>query len=241
MNIVRNLIIAGLILIAVGCNNTSTSEFTTVKVKEVQQVGSYTYLLVKAKGPEYWLAVPSMEASAGETYHYQGGMVMTDFYSKDLDKTFDEVVFLEAVFAGSGSSDQVPGGPMENINMHGAHQSQDVSQGSKIQHKKSGVKVDVNEGDITISDLFSDPGTYEGKTVRIKGEVTKYNAAIMDLNWVHIQDGTEFEGKFDLTATSTETFKEGDMVTVEGILALNKDFGYGYSYELLLEKTTAVE
>ena len=94
MNIVRNLIIAGLILIVVGCNNTSTSEFTTVKVKEVQQVGSYTYLLVKAKGPEYWLAVPSMDVKSGETFHYQGGMLMTDFYSKELDKTFDEVIFL---------------------------------------------------------------------------------------------------------------------------------------------------
>ncbi len=63
----------------------------------------------------------------------------------------------------------------------------------------------------------------------------------MELNWVHIQDGTEFEGKFDLTVTSTESFKVGSVVTLEGVLALNKDFGYGYSYEVLLEKATAIQ
>ncbi len=62
----------------------------------------------------------------------------------------------------------------------------------------------------------------------------------MELNWVHIQDGTEFEGKFDLTATSIESFEVGSTVILEGILALNKDFGYGYKYEILLEKATEV-
>ena len=62
----------------------------------------------------------------------------------------------------------------------------------------------------------------------------------MERNWVHLQDGTEFEGKFDLTVTSSEAFEVGQVVTLEGILALNRDFGYGYSYEILLEKATAV-
>ena len=86
------------------------SEFTTVKVKEVEQVGNYTYLLVKAKGPEFWVAVPSMEASPGETYHYQGGMIMEDFYSRELDRTFDKVLFLEAIYAGTASSEPGIGG-----------------------------------------------------------------------------------------------------------------------------------
>lgn len=237
----KNLIIAGLILIVTGCTNSPTSEFTNVKVKEVEQVGSYTYLLVKAKGPEYWLAVPSMEVKSGDTYHYQGGMLMTDFYSKDLDKTFEEVIFLEAIFSGTAGSGLETKVKSETMGQLDSHQSQDVSHGSKIPLEKSNVEMEIGEGDITIADLFSDPKAYEGKTVRIKGEVTKYNAAIMELNWVHLQDGTEFEGKFDLTATSTESFVVGSMVMVEGILALNRDFGYGYSYELLLEKATAVK
>lgn len=57
----------------------------------------------------------------------------------------------------------------------------------------------------------------------------------MDKNWVHIQDGTNFKGKFDLTVTTDREFKIGDVVTFEGRISLNKDFGYGYYYEVLME------
>jgi len=234
---VKNLIIAGVILILTGCSSNPTNEFTTVKVKEVEQVGSYTYLLVKAKGPEYWLAVPSMEASSGETYHYQGGMLMTDFYSKELDKTFEKVLFLEALFAGNPSSMYEP---KETNIPQDSNQPQERMHENMVTIEKSDVKMETVEGTVTISELFSNPGAYEGKTIRVNGEVTKYNAAIMERNWVHIQDGTEFEGKFDLTATSIEPFEVGRTVILEGTLALNKDFGYGYIYEILLEKATAV-
>ena len=211
------------------CTSNTTDGFTTVKVKEVEQVGSYTYLLVKAKGPEYWVAVPSMEASPGETYKYQGGMLMQDFYSKEMDRTFDKVVFLEAIFA-ENNMPAPASAPAPQTEAHGG----------KVAVEKSSVNVEAGEGTIAISDLFSDPKAYDGKTIRVKGEVTKFNPAIMDRNWVHLQDGTEFEGKYDLTATSMESFEEGGIVTLEGILAVNKDFGYGYSYEILLEKATAV-
>lgn len=231
---VKNIFIAGLILIMAACSNSTTDGFTTVKVKEVEQVGNYTYLLVKAKGPEYWLAVPSMEATPGESYKYQGGMIMQEFYSKELDRTFDKVVFLEAIFAENSE----PPAPATQASPHGGMQG--ASQGSKVAVEKADVQVEAGQGTITISELFSNPESYEGKTIRVKGEVTKFNPAIMDRNWVHLQDGTEFEGKFDLTATSQESFKVGSIVTLEGILALNLDFGYGYMYELLLEKATAV-
>jgi len=237
---VRNLIIAGLILTLAGCRSNSTNEFTTVKVKEVEQVGNYTYLFVKAKGPEYWLAVPSMAAAPGETYHYQGGMLMTDFYSKELDKTFEKVLFLEALFAGNPSSGYEQEEAGETNMLQDPQQSQELNYENMVTIEKSDVNVETVEGTITISELFSSPGSYDGKKIRVSGEVTKYNAAIMERNWVHIQDGTEFDGKFDLTATSNESFEVGSIVTLEGILALNKDFGYGYTYEILLEKATTV-
>ena len=126
--------------------------------------------------------------------------------------------------------DMVPG-------MHG----DDVTPGSQVVNEKSDIKVETVEGAITIAELFSDMKKYEGKTVRIVGEVTKFNAAIMDRNWVHLQDGTEYEGKYDLTATSMESFTVGSKVVLEGKVTLDHDFGYGYSYELLLEKATAVK
>ncbi len=234
--------IAAVVMLAGACSNSSTGEFTTIKVKEVEQVSGYTYLLVKSKGPEYWVAVPTMEAAPGETYHYKGGMLMQDFHSKDLDRTFKEVIFLEVLLDDLQASTEVPDqmatSPMSGANPQG---SQDATPGSKTLVEKSDVAVEAGEGCISVSELFANPESFEGKTIRVKGEVTKFNPAIMERNWAHIQDGTEHDGKFDLTLTSEESFVVGTIVTVEGVLALNKDFNYGYSYELLLEKAKAVE
>jgi len=227
MNLLKKVVFAGLILLAVGCNSSSESNgLTTVKVIEVEQVANYTYLLVKTKGPEYWIAVPTMVAEPGDTYQYQGGMLMEDFESKELNRTFDKVLFLEALYSESAGAQQ---------------QIQEVTPGSQVSEEKSDVKVESVEGAVSIGELFSNPGSYEGKSIKIKGEVTKFNAAIMDRNWVHLQDGTEANGKFDLTATSAESFTVGSVVTVEGVVTLNQDFGYGYSYEILLENTTQVK
>ena len=57
----------------------------------------------------------------------------------------------------------------------------------------------------------------------------------MKKNWVHIQDGTKDAGKFDLTVTTQDSVKVGDVVIFEGVAAFNKDVGAGYFYEILLE------
>ena len=246
----RIVLLAGWMLLLLGCNNNTFSEFTTVKVQDVEQVGSYTYLLVKAKkGPEYWVAVTSMEAAPGETYYYQGGLLMEDFHSTELERTFESVLFLDAIYPGNAPETGTPQAEMTNqegqmpsmgqtdIPMHGTAQAD--TPGSRVVEEKSDVNVERVEGSVTISELFANPSSYEGKKVRITGEVTKFNPYIMDRNWVHLQDGTDYQGKFDLTATTDEFFETGNQITLEGILALNRDFGYGYSYELLLENATA--
>jgi len=63
----------------------------------------------------------------------------------------------------------------------------------------------------------------------------------MQMNWVHLQDGTgdANKGTHDIVATSTaELPASGDVVTVSGTLASDKDFGSGYKYAVLIEKAT---
>jgi hypothetical protein len=103
------------------------------------------------------------------------------------------------------------------------------------------MKLDPVLGGITISDLFRDKKNYSGKTVKVQGKVTKVNPSIMGKNWIHIQDGTQFEGLFDLTITSDFIPELGSVITVEGKVALDKDFGYGYTYPVLLEEGKLVQ
>lgn len=88
---------------------------------------------------------------------------------------------------------------------------------------------------ITISEIYANKKEYDGKTVKIKGIVTKFYSEIMGKNWIHIQDGTAHKDKYDLTATSIEHMHVGDTVILQGKLKLNKDLGAGYFFEVLLE------
>jgi hypothetical protein len=76
---------------------------------------------------------------------------------------------------------------------------------------------------------------YSGKTIRVKGKITKYNPSILGKNWIHLQDGTQFNNAFDLTITTDSQLVIGDTATFEGKITLKKDFGYGYFYDVIME------
>jgi hypothetical protein len=67
------------------------------------------------------------------------------------------------------------------------------------------------------------------------------NNEVMGKNWVHIQDGTKDGDHFDLTITTMDKVEMDAVVTFEGTIAVNKDFGYGYAYELIMEDATLVK
>jgi hypothetical protein len=107
---------------------------------------------------------------------------------------------------------------------------------SAVAVEKMNVSVEPCKDCVTISNLLGNKKSYSGKVIRVKGKVTKYNPQIMGKNWIHIQDGTEYQGGFDLTITTDTQVSVGDTVTFEGKIALDKDFGYGYYYNVLMEE-----
>jgi hypothetical protein len=106
---------------------------------------------------------------------------------------------------------------------------------------KVDIKIEPSEGITTLSDLFSNKKNFSGKTVKVKGKITKVNPSIMGKNWIHIQDGTSFEDQYDLTVTSDFIPEVGSIITVEGKIALDKDFGYGYTYQILMEEGKLIQ
>lgn len=89
----------------------------------------------------------------------------------------------------------------------------------------------------TIAALNQDKASLGGKTISAQGKVVKVNNGIMDRNFLHVQDGTgdAAKGTNDLVVTSKQTAAVGDQVTISGTVVLNRDFGSGYSYPLLIE------
>jgi hypothetical protein len=197
------------------------SQVHNVVVGEVIHAGGYTYLKVTEKRKESWLAVPAMEAKKGDKLSYTGGLEMTDFTSKELKRTFPSILFLEGVNMEGGMPQA---GPMDNLKSPGA-----------LKTEKIDVTIKQGEGCISVAKLFEAKSDYSGKTVKVRGKITKFNPQIMGKNWVHLQDGTDFKGDFDLTITTADMLSAGDTATFEGKISLKKDFGYGYFYEVIME------
>lgn len=99
----------------------------------------------------------------------------------------------------------------------------------------------IPENVASLEELFTKKESYAKKSIIISGKVTKINNGIMNRNWVHISDGTQFQDKKTLTVTTNETLAIGDLVTFKGTLVLNKDFGYNYVYDILLEQGEIIE
>ncbi|MFI5150478.1 MAG: hypothetical protein ACHQRM_12145 [Bacteroidia bacterium] len=204
----------------------------TVVAGEILQTSQYTYIKGKEGKDELWLAATRMEAKPGQTFYFKGGLVMTDFVSKELKRTFKQILFVDNI------STTAPGIPPKDA----LTQSTEVkSPGSAVQQEKKEVSLKHEKGDITVAAVQEKRKSYSGKTIRIKGQVTKFNSGIMKKNWIHIQDGTEWSGKFDLTVTTDQEVKVGDMITLEGIINTDKDFGFGYFYEVLMEDAKLIK
>jgi hypothetical protein len=221
------ILLSAFIVLSVSCkqknkaNENLAPNVHEVTTQEVIQSSNYTYLRVSEDNKETWLAISRREVEVGKTYYYEPNIEMNDFVSKELKRTFKSIFFVDKF------SDQ----PILNVKANPSN----TSKGNQPAVAKQGIKVDPIEGSITIAELYSKKDTYAGKTVKIRGEVVKYNAEIMGKNWVHLQDGTNSNGSFDITVTTNDVTKIGDVVTFEGTVTLKKDFGAGYYYEILVE------
>ena len=195
-----------------------------IVVNEVVEGGGYTYLNVEEGKSEYWMAITSSDVIAGETYYYSGGIQMKDFESKQLGKTFDFITFAETVSANKEELSKVD----VKSDPHKA-----VTEAKK---DKMIDKMAKNDGEIYLEEIFNNKNSYANKEVEVKGIVVKVNKNILDKNWIHIIDGTKTETNSSLTITSSELVKVGDTVVVAGKIVLDKDFGYGYVYNIILEE-----
>jgi hypothetical protein len=156
-------------------------------------------------------------------------MPMKDYHSKTLDRTFDVVYFVDSIMVGG---EQALSGEAKMPEGHPA-----------VGATEPAVKIEGIEkvaGGKTVAEIFSGKADLSGKEVAVRGQVVKFSAEIMGKNWIHLQDGTGAEGTSDLTVTTTAMVKVGDTVVVTGPVVTDKDFGYGYKYDVIIEDAKVV-
>lgn len=193
------------------------------EVVEVIYTTSYTYLKVEKNGQEEWIAITRQEMLPGDVVYYRDGLEMNNFESPELGRTFEKVYFVSEI----SKEPLGEGDPHAGMDMGGQPQKPVID--------KQDINIEPVEGGISISELYANRQEFAGKSIKVRGQVTKVNAGIMNRNWVHIQDGTADGDHFDLTITTDDEPQVGDVVTYSGTLNLEVDFGYGYFYEVILE------
>ena len=110
-----------------------------------------------------------------------------------------------------------------------------AGEGAKVENAPASGKV------YKVGDLYMEKAGLDNKKVIVKGKVVKVAAGIMKKNWFHLQDGSGDPAKKtnDVAVTTTQELPAvGKTVTVSGTLHKDKDFGFGYRYEVILEEAT---
>ncbi|UJH66644.1 hypothetical protein [Allomuricauda sp. SCSIO 65647] len=204
----------------------------SVIVQEVLHATRYVYLRVKEGQEEFWIATRKMDAKKGETYFYRGGLLKTDFESREHDRIFKKIYLVTNLVSEKDHSTLAKAEPKSNPVM----EKGEVTKEDIQTHTEKTIEF---KGHTTIAELLKDPKKYEGHSVEISGTCVKINPGIMGRNWLHLRDGSKDD--YDLVVTSNALVTEGSKITVRAVVTLNKDFGAGYSYELILENGTLVE
>ena len=93
----------------------------------------------------------------------------------------------------------------------------------------------------TVAAVHQEMAALSGNTVKVEGKVVKVNNGIMGRNFVHVRDGSGDQNTNNLIVTTKDTVVVGDEVVVTGLVKLDRDFGSGYVYPLLVEEATVTK
>ncbi len=193
-------------------------------VTETMDTAGYSYVQVDTGEEKIWAAAPKFNVKVGDPVIVPEGMVMSGFHSDTLNRDFDKVYFVNSIMVGGeqpvAANTGMPQGHPP-INTDAVKQNIDFS--------------GIGKADQTVQGVYAEKENLAGKEITVRGKVVKFSPAIMNKNWIHVQDGTGADGTNDLTVTTDATAKVGDTVLVQGVLTTDKDFGAGYQYAVILE------
>ncbi|OGV73747.1 MAG: hypothetical protein A3K19_12010 [Lentisphaerae bacterium RIFOXYB12_FULL_65_16] len=211
--------------------------FAAGTVVETMDASGYTYVQVDTGKEKIWAAAPQCKVKVGDKVTIPEGNLMSSFHSKTLNRDFEQIYFVGAIggaepVAGGTSAAAMPGAmagiPPGHPPVHG---KTDIAGGADLPV----TGIEKVEGGQTVAEIYAGKASLAGKSVKVRGKVVKVNTGIMGKNWLHLRDGTGDAGSNDLTVTTAATAQVGDVVVVTGAVTVDKDFGSGYKYAVLIE------
>lgn len=215
------------------------------KVAEKLDAGGYSYLRIAAASGETWAAVPVSPVAVGAEVEVSVQMPMDGFESKTLGRKFEKLVFgtLGGTLGAAGGAAAPAADPHAGLDLAKAAPSMAfavqaaAAKATPAAADTAPIKVAKASGKDarTVAEVFAGKGDLKDKQVVVRGKVVKFNAGILGKNWIHLKDGTGAAGSDDITVTTQGAAAVGDVVTLRGVVHLDKDFGAGYAYGVIIE------
>lgn len=175
------------------------------RVEETFDSGGFTYVRLATDEGEIWVAGPPTRLSPGDIAATTEGVLIANFHSRTLDRTFSRIWFV----AGMRLMGPAPSAPAPVL------------------------APPLPTGALNIALIQSKRAELAGTEVTFSGQVTRLSEAILGRNWLHLQDGSC--AGCEIVVTSASKAAVGQGVVVRGRLATDRDFGAGYRYALIVE------
>jgi hypothetical protein len=209
--------------------NPSPSQGTSIKgeVLEVRDVDTFTYLRLKTSEGEKWAAISKAPVKKGADVTIENVVMMKDFESKSLKKTFDTIAFGNLAGAGAGAAPATT----DLSQFHGG-----ISQATDV----GNVKVAKASGPDarTVAEIVTKRTELKDKPVTVRGKVVKFTGGVMGKNWVHLRDGSGSgaENTNDIVVTTKDETQIGEVVVAKGVVRTDINLGSGYAYAVLIDE-----
>lgn len=207
-----------------------TDNLHTVVATETLDTQKYVYINVTEGGKQFWIATAKQPIDIGKTYYYRNPLLKTNFESREHNRVFDTIYLVTQLVSHNHGTGNLKA-DFSETETPVASQKQAIETHTEavIEHK----------GSLKIAEIVENPQKYEGKTVQVTGKCVKVNPNIMNRNWIHLQDGSK--NSYDFVITSNTFVPEGKTVTIKAEVSINRDFGAGYKYDLILENGVVIE
>lgn len=204
----------------------------TGTIAETMNSGGYTYARLQTGSTDAWMATGELPVRVGDRIAATIDMPMENFTSKTLNRSFPLIYFVTGVTRDGATVSATAGMPA----LTGSHQPAQATAVAPIE------PILPEPGGLTIASLWAQRKAMSGKVVVVRGKVVKVNNGILGSNWIHLRDGSGAakDGTNDLVVTTSAMTMVGDIVTIRGTLATDKDFGSGYAYDAMVENATVI-
>jgi len=223
--------------VATQSEDKSTNLASGTVIESIDAAG-YTYVQVESNAENIWLAGPKTTITQGGSIDVNTRAPMRNFHSKALDRDFPVIYFVDR-YSGSAVQSAPAQTSASTATMDIPADNQPVTDIKSMVAKNLDLKTPVKraEDGQTIAEIYANKHELSGKLVKVRGKVSKFTPNVMNKNWIHIIDGS---GENDLTVITDQLVKPEQMIVIEGTVLLDKDFGYGYFYELLIDNAKVV-